>query len=253
MNKGEVLIYQTANGETSLDVKLEQETIWINRQQMAELFDRDIKTIGKHINNALKEELKGFSTVAKFATVQHEGERIVTRNVEYYNIEMITSVGYRVKSQQGTQFRIWANRVLKEVLMKGYTVKDNIKLEQYEELKQTIKVLANVLDHKTLEYTEATGLLRVVTDYTYALDTLDKYDYQKLEIDETTHKEQFRATYENATTAINKLREKFGGSSLFGNEKDQSFKGSIGRFIKHLAVRISIRVSRRKQRSCYIS
>lgn len=228
MNTGEIIIYQTSDGSTALDVRLEQDTIWINRQQMAELFDRDIKTIGKHINNALKEELEGFSTVAKFATVQQEGGRVVTRNVEHYNIEMITSVGYRVKSQRGTQFRIWANKVLKEYLIKGYAVKDTIKLEQYEELKQTIKVLANVLDHKKLDYTEATGLLHVVTDYTYALDTLDRYDYQQLDIDKTTATERFKATYENAMEAIDELRDKFGGSSLFGNEKDQSFKGSIG-------------------------
>lgn len=225
MNRGEIIIYETSDGTTSLDVKLEQDTIWINRQQMAELFDRDVKTIGKHINNALHEELNDIPVVAKFATTANDGK---TYQVEYYNIEMITSVGYRVKSQRGTQFRIWANKVLKEYLIKGYTVKDTIKLEQYEELKQTIKVLANVLDNKTLEYSEATGLLRVVTDYTYALDTLDKYDYQKLEIDKTTNKEQFKATYESAMSAIDELREKFGGSSLFGNEKDQSFKGSIG-------------------------
>lgn len=228
MDTGEIILYQRSDGSMALDVRLEQDTIWINRQQMAELFDRDIKTIGKHINNALKEELEGFSTVAKFATVQQEGDRIVTRNIEHYNIEMITSIGYRVKSQRGTQFRIWANKILKEYLIKGYSVKENIKLEQYEDLKHTIKVLANILDHKTLEYSEATGLLRVVTDYTYALDTLDKYDYQQLEIDKTTTTERFRATYENAMAAIDELRNKFGGNTLFGNEKDQSFKGSIG-------------------------
>lgn len=225
MNTGEIILYTTPDGTTALDVRLEQDTIWINRQQMAELFDRDIKTIGKHINNALKEELKDIPVVAKFATTASDGK---TYQVEHYNIEMITSVGYRVKSQRGTQFRIWANKVLKEHLIKGYSVKDNIKLEQYEDLKQTIKVLANVLDHKTLEYSEATGLLKVVTDYTYALDTLDRYDYQQLKIDKITNKELFRATYDNAMAAIEELREKFGGSSLFGNEKDQSFKGSIG-------------------------
>lgn len=225
MNTGEIILYTTSDGTTALDVRLEQDTIWINRQQMAELFDRDIKTIGKHINNALKEELKDIPVVAKFATTASDGK---TYQVEHYNIEMITSVGYRVKSQRGTQFRIWANKVLKEHLIKGYSVKDNIKLEQYEDLKQTIKVLANVLDHKTLEYSEATGLLKVVTDYTYALDTLDRYDYQQLKIDKITNKELFRATYDNAMAAIEELREKFGGSSLFGNEKDQSFKGSIG-------------------------
>ena len=225
MNKGEIIIYQTSDGTTSLDVKLEQETIWVNRQQMAELFGRDIKTIGKHINNALREELLGIPVVAKFATTALDNK---TYQVEYYNIEMVTSVGYRVKSLRGTQFRIWANKVLKEYLIKGYAVKDNIKLEQYEDLKQTIKVLANVLETKTLEYSESIGLLRVVTDYAYALDTLDRYDYQKLEIDQTTEKEQFRITYEHAMITIDGLRVKFGGSTLFGNEKDQSFKGSIG-------------------------
>ncbi|GFZ39229.1 hypothetical protein BANORC5_12640 [Bacteroides nordii] len=146
----------------------------------------------------------------------------------YYNLDAILSIGYRVNSKNATRFRIWANKVLKEYLIKGYAVKENIKLDQYEDLKQTIKVLANVLDHKTLEYSEATGLLRVVTDYVYALDTLDRYDYQQLEIEKTTNTEQFRATYDNAMAAIDELREKFGGNPLFGNEKDQSFKGSIG-------------------------
>lgn len=155
-------------------------------------------------------------------------DKTQTTEVKYYNLDAILSIGYRVNSKNATQFRIWANKVLKEYLIKGYAVKDNIKLEQYEDLKQTIKVLANILDHKTLEYSEATGLLRVVTDYAYALDTLDRYDYQQLEIDKTTSTERFRATYDNAMAAIDELREKFGGSSLFGNEKDQSFKGSIG-------------------------
>lgn len=155
-------------------------------------------------------------------------DKTQTTEVKYYNLDAILSVGYRVNSKNATRFRIWANKVLKEYLIKGYVVKENIKLEQYEDLKQTIKVLANVLDHKTLEYSEATGLLRVVTDYAYALDTLDRYDYQQLKIDKTTNKEQFTATYENAIAAIEELRKKFGGSSLFGNEKDQSFKGSIG-------------------------
>ena len=155
-------------------------------------------------------------------------DKTQTTEVKYYNLDAILSVGYRVNSKNATRFRIWANKVLKEYLIKGYAVKENIKLEQYEDLKQTIKVLANVLDHKTLEYSEATGLLRVVTDYAYALDTLDRYDYQQLKIDKTTNKELFTATYENAIAAIEELRKKFGGSSLFGNEKDQSFKGSIG-------------------------
>ena len=131
-------------------------------------------------NIFIEGELQRDSVVAKFATTASDGK---IYQVEYFNLDVIISVGYRVKSQRGTQFRIWANKVLKEYLIKGYAVKENIKLEQYEDLKQTIKVLANVLDHKTLEYSEATGLLRVVTDYAYTLDTLDRYDYQQPKID----------------------------------------------------------------------
>ncbi len=226
-NKGNIVIYKTTDGETSIDVKLKDETVWINRQQMAELFDRDIKTIGKHINNALKEELQGIPTVAKFATVQQEGEREVTRRIEYYNLEMVTSVGYRVKSQRGTQFRIWANKVLKEFLIKGFAINQRAKSEQLEDLKNTVKLLSNVIAHKQLTLDEANGLLRVITDYTYGLDTLDKYDFQRLEIEATTRTELFRATYEEAIQAIHTLQKKFNSGSLFGNEKDQSFQSSI--------------------------
>ena len=227
MNKGEIIIYQTADGSTSLDVKLEQDTIWLTQKQIAELFGTKRPAITKHLKNIfLSGELEEASTCSILEHMGNDGKQHY--QTAYYNLDAILSVGYRVNSKNATQFRIWANRVLKEYLIKGYAVKDNIKLEQYEDLKQTIKVLANVLDHKTLEYSEATGLLRVVTDYAYALDTLDRYDFQQLEIEKTTNKEQFTATYENAMAAIDELREKFGGSSLFGNEKDQSFKGSIG-------------------------
>ena len=179
------------------------------------------------INNALQEELSEIPTVAKFATVQREGERQVERQVEYYNLDMVLSVGYRVKSNRGIQFRIWANKILKEYLVKGYAVNERIKLEQFSDLKQTVKLLSNVIQQKELSFDEATGLLQVISDYTYALDTLDKYDYQTLEIDNTTSVEPFRATYENAIEAIDTLRRKFGSSGLFGNEKDESFQSSI--------------------------
>ena len=223
-NRGNIVIFQTKDGKTSIDVKLENETVWLNRLQMAELFDRDIKTIGKHINNAKKEELEGIPVVAKFATTALDGK---SYQVEYYNIEMITSVGYRVKSQRGTQFRIWANKVLKDYLIKGYAVNQQAKAVQLEDLKSTVRLLSNVIEHKQLTLDEANGLLRVITDYTYGLDTLDKYDYQQLEVDSTTPTEEFRATYEEAMEAIHLLQEKFGSSDLFGNEKDQSFKSSI--------------------------
>lgn len=223
-NRGKIVIYQTKDGKTSIDVKLENETVWLNRQQMAELFGRDIKTIGKHINNAKKEELEGIPVVAKFATTALDGK---SYQMEYYNIEMITSVGYRVKSQRGTQFRIWANKILKDYLIKGYAINQQVKAAQLEDLKSTVRLLSNVIEHKQLTLDEANGLLRVITDYTYGLDTLDKYDYQQLEVDSTTPTEEFRATYEEAMEAIHLLQEKFGSSDLFGNEKDQSFKSSI--------------------------
>jgi prophage maintenance system killer protein len=209
-----------------VDVKLENETVWLNRQQLSTLFGRDIKTIGKHINNALREELKDIPVVAKFATTASDGK---VYQVEYYNIEMITSVGYRVKSQRGTQFRIWANSVLKEYLIKGYAVNDKISLQKYEELKQLVHILGRTVQNQVELSAENTNdLINVVADYTYALDTLDKYDYQKLDIAKTTGEFKFHATYENAMEAIMSLKEKFGGSALFGNEKDNSFKSSIG-------------------------
>lgn len=130
MEKGEIILYQPDNS-IELEVRMEAETVWLNRQQMALLFNRDVKTIGKHINNALAEELQGFPTVAKFATVQKEGERVVTRNVEYYSLDMVLSVGYRVKSQRGIEFRQWANKVLKDYLIRGYAI--NQRFEQLEQ------------------------------------------------------------------------------------------------------------------------
>jgi len=145
----------------------------------------------------------------------------------YYNLDAILSVGYRVNSKNATQFRIWTNSVLKEYLVKGYAINQMAKAEQLEALKNAVKLLGNVLDKQQLSADEAKGLLRVITDYAYGLDTLDRYDYQKLEISDTTPEEPFRATYENAMEAIETMRVKFGGGNLFGNEKDQSFKSSI--------------------------
>ena len=228
MDKGEIVIYKAPDGSTNLDVRLENETVWLDQYQMADLFSTDRTSISRHIRNIYKsEELEENSTCAKFAQVQKEGDREVSRTISYYNLDMIISVGYRVNSKRGIQFRTWANKTLKEYLVKGYVVNENIKLQQYNDLKQTVKLLSNVLQSKELSADEATGLLQVISDYTYALDTLDRYDYQKLTVEQTTPKESFRATYESAMEAIDYLRNKFGGSDLFGNEKDQSFKSSI--------------------------
>lgn len=227
-NKGNIVIFQTKDGNTSIDVKLENETVWLNQAQMAELFQTDRTSLVKHINNIYKsKELEKDATCAKIAQVQVEGNRTINRHITYYNLDVIISVGYRVNSMRGTQFRIWANKVLKDYLIKGYAINQQAKSEQLEDLKKTVRLLSNVIENKQLTLDEANGLLHIITDYTYGLDTLDRYDYQQLEVNSTTPTEKFRATYEEAMEAIHLLQEKFGSGDLFGNEKDQSFKSSI--------------------------
>ena len=225
-----IVIYQTEDGQTQIDVRLENETVWLTQAQMAELFETDRTSIVRHINNIYRaEELDRESTCAKIAQVQTEGKRQVTRTIPFFNLDMIISVGYRVNSKRGVKFRQWANRVLKEYLVKGYAVNERIRHEQIGELRQLVGMLGRTIQNQTLlSNDETNALFEVVTDYTYALDTLDNYDYERLSIDKTTKEEPFHATYENAMEAINGLREKFGGSALFGNEKDDSFKSSIG-------------------------
>ena len=228
MNKGEIVIYQTQDGGTSLEVRLENDTVWLDQYQMAELFDTDRTSIVRHVNNIYRTvEIEREATCAKIAQVQKEGNRTVKRQINFYNLDMIISVGYRINSKRGTQFRIWANKILKDYLVKGYAVNEKMKLQQYTDLKQTVKLLSHVLESKELSADEATGLLQVISDYTYALDTLDRYDYQQLTVERTTEEEPFRATYDTAMEAIRYLQNKFGDSGLFGNEKDESFKSSI--------------------------
>ncbi|MDR1761441.1 MAG: virulence RhuM family protein [Bacteroidales bacterium] len=231
MNKSEIILYQTQDNDILVDVLLENETVWLTQAQMSILFDKDRRTVGEHIKNVFKEgELDEKVSCRKFRhDTQHgaiEG-KTKTSYTNLYNLDVVISVGYRVKSQRGTQFRIWANKILKDYILKGYSINDRLKLEQYNDLKQTIKLLSNVIQNKELTADEQQGLLQVITDYTYALDTLDKYDYQQLAINETTEKSEFRATYEMAIEAIDVLRKKFGSGNLFGNEKDRSFESSI--------------------------
>ena len=230
--ENQIIIYQTDDGQTQIDVRMEDEMIWLTRQQIAVLFGRDYKTISKHINNALKEELADSVVVAKFATTTRHGaipDKTQTRDTDYFNLEVITSVGYRVKSKRGVQFRQWANKVLKQYLIKGYAVNERLRHEQIGELRQLVNMLGRTLENTSpLSTADTKALFEVVTDYTYALDTLDNYDYERLTIDRTTKEVPFHATYENAMAEIDRLREKFGGSTLFGNEKDGSFKSSIG-------------------------
>ena len=226
----EIIIYQTEDGQTQIDVRMENETVWLTQAQMAELFNTDRTSIVRHINNIYKtEELEREATCAKIAQVQIEGNRSVTRTIPYFNLDMIISVGYRVNSKRGVQFRQWANRVLKQYLVKGYAVNERRVQEHYTELRQLVQILGRTISsQEQLSKQENQDLLDVVVDYTYALDTLDNYDYERLTIDRTTSEEPFHATYEGAMKEIDRLRDKFGGSRWFGNEKDDSFKSSIG-------------------------
>lgn len=225
-----IVIYQTEDGQTQIDVRLENETVWLTQAQMAELFETDRTSIVRHINNIYRiDELERESTCAKIAQVQTEGKREVKRTIPYFNLDMIISVGYRVNSKRGIKFRQWANRVLKQYLVKGYAINERIRHEQIAELRQLVQVVGRAIQNQQIEPNdENQALFDIVVDYTYALDTLDDYDYQRLQVSKTTQEDKFRATYENAMEAIRALRVKFGGSSLFGNEKDDSFKSSIG-------------------------
>jgi prophage maintenance system killer protein len=227
-----IIIYQTEDGQTSLEVRLENENVWLTANQMALLFGRDEKTVRKHINNAIKEELSDAVVVAKFATTTQHGAiegKTQTHEVNYFNLDVIISVGYRVKSKNGVAFRRWANNVLKQYLVKGFAINDRIRRKQIGELRQLVQMVGRTISQQELPETiESQDLLDVVVDYTYALDTLDNYDYERLTIGKTTKEEPFHATYENAMQEIGRLRDKFGGSALFGHEKDGSFKSSIG-------------------------
>lgn len=225
---GGIVLYQTPDGHTSLDVKLENETVWLTQAQICTLFDKSKGSISEHISNIFKEgELVKDSVVREFRTTAADGKTYVTN---YYNLDVIISVGYRVKSKRGTQFRIWANTVLKEYLIKGYAVKNNLIQERYDELKALVDTMGRAMQHigEAAAQDQIRSIFDVVRDYTYALDTLDGYDYQSLEIRSTSGGETFHATYENALEVISSLKEKFGESAMFGNEKDESFRSSIG-------------------------
>lgn len=223
-NNSQLVIYKAPDGTMSIDVTVQNETVWLSQGQMAELFGKDQSVIARHISNVFKEgELEKESnmqilhnTLSKFKPTQ------------VYSLDVIISVGYRVKSKRGTQFRIWANQVLKQYLLQGYAINERFAAQKYDELSQLVKVLGRTIQNQEKLTEDSRSLLDVVVDYTYALDTLDRYDYQELKIEDTTGKEAFHATYENAMEVIRELHEKFGGSTLFGNEKDDSFKSSIG-------------------------
>ena len=225
MEENKIVIYQTEDGQTQIDVRLENDTVWLNVTQMSALFDKEESNVRRHILNAFR--------VGELERDDNNVQKIhvngVKKPVPFYSLDVIISVGYRVHSKRGTAFRIWARKIIKEYLIHGYVINERIRKEQIGELRQLVQMVGRTIQNQDVADTsESQDLLNVVVDYTYALDTLDNYDYERLSIQKTTKEEPFHATYENAMEAINGLREKFGGSSLFGNEKDDSFKSSIG-------------------------
>lgn len=228
MKDSNIEIYQLEDGKTEINVQLEKETVWLNLNQIVDLFERDKSVISRHINNIFKEkELDKNSVVAKNATTAADGK---TYQVDYYNLDVIISVGYRVKSKRGTQFRIWANQVIKEYLIKGYSLNEKKlkqKTKQLEELQNSVKILGKILKQKALSNDESFGLLKIISDYAYALDILDQYDYQSLEIKDTSGRGIYQLTYKEAIAQISLAKKAHGNSNLFGREKDASFQSSI--------------------------
>ena len=231
MKNSEINIFKTSDGKISIEVKLKKETVWLTQKQMAELFEKDSDTIGLHLKNIYKsEELNKISTTEKYSVVRREGKRDVNRQIQFYNLDAIISVGYRVNSKRGILFRKWATQLLKDYLIKGYAINQQRlqkQAEQFIELKETIKILGNTLDNKSLTNDESRGLLKIISDYSYALDILDQYDYQTLKIENTSEKEVYRLTYKEAIKYIQLVKNTYANSNLFGHEKDDSFKSSI--------------------------
>lgn len=221
----DIIIYQTSDGQTRVNVRMDGDTVWLSQAQMAELFQKDQSVIARHISNVFKE--KELEQNSNMQILHNTFSKYKPTKV--YSLDVIISVGYRVKSQRGTQFRIWANRILKDYLMKGYAINKALTEQRYTELRQLVAVLGRtVKTQEALTSDDALNLVEVVADYIYALNTLDKYDYQQLAVERTTNETKFHATYENAMAAIQSLKAKFGESQWFGNEKDNSFKSSIG-------------------------
>jgi len=227
-SKGEIVIYRAKDKKVRLEVKLEQETVWLTQKQMADLFTKDVRTVNEHIQNIFKEgELKKNSVIRKFRITAADGKSYETY---FYNLDVTISVGYRIKSQNGTRFRIWATNVLKRHLIDGYTLNEkrlNEQAKKLQALQRAVRLIAEIKDRKQLEYKEAMGLLEVIGDYNYALGLLDDYDYKRLKITKTSKEEKFILSYDFAIEAVNKLKWKIGTSDLFGVERDRSFKSSV--------------------------
>jgi len=226
-----IKIFQSKDRRTEIQVIVQSESVWLSQKQMSELFEKDSDTIGLHLRNIYKSgELIEKATTEKYSVVQKEGNRKVKRAIKIYNLDAIISVGYKVNSKRGVQFRIWANQVIKDYLINGYAINEKklkAQIDNLNSLKETVLLLTKVTEQKKLTSQESEGLLKIVTDYAYALDVLDQYDYQNLKISDTSDGEIFRITYKDSIQKISQLRKFYGNSPLFGKEKDDSFKSSI--------------------------
>jgi prophage maintenance system killer protein len=221
---GEIVLYRAADGGPALDVRLERESIWLTQVQMAELFGVNVPAVFKHIKNIYATgELESGATVSKMEIVRQEGSRKVRRAVDHYNLDMIISVGYRVNSLRGTQFRIWATNVLRQHLVQGYTVH----AQRLKELNQAVRLVADVAHRRTLSGDEATALLEVVADYAYALEVLDDYDHQRVRLGEVSPGPVAALDLDEARQVIVRMGERFGATGLFGREKDEGLAGSL--------------------------
>lgn len=221
----ELIKFKSIDGQTSLEVSLEDETVWLTQKQMGNLFDKSVKTINEHIKNIFKEkELEENSVTRKFRISGSDGK---TYNTNHYTLDVIISVGYRVKSKRGTEFRRWANTVLKEYLIKGYAINENRYKEKVSDMQKAIELLNSTINNQIETLDEAKSLIKVINDYAYALTILDEYDLQTISIKNSTKKRASQIDYDEAMDIINNMRDEF-TSPLFGNEKDDSFKSALG-------------------------
>ena len=226
--RGEIAIYQGKDKKVKIEVKLQQETVWLTQKQIAYLFGTKRPAITKHLRNIFKSNELQENSVCSI--LEHTAADSKKYSTKFYNLDMIISVGYRVNSRRATQFRMWATNVLKRHLIDGYTLNERRlkeKTEKLETLQRSIKLIGTIKTRKELDYKEAMGLLDVISDYSYGLGLLDEYDNKKLKITKTTSEEKFRLDYDGGIKAVKELKKKFGAFSLFGKEKDKSFKSSI--------------------------
>ena len=226
----QIVLYQSRDGSPTLEVRLDHETVWLTQKQMAELLGKNSDTIGLHIRNAYKEgELTEEGTTEESSVVQQEGSRQIRRTIRFYNLDVIISVGYRVKSQQGTRFRQWATKLLHDHIVKGYTVNEQRLREEsakLREMQKSVELLARTLTTQVMVTETGRDVLRVINDYAYALATLDRYDHGTLSIEWTTRKALHVIDYDEGISIVNAMKGEFDG--LFGVEKDQGFKSALG-------------------------